>query len=142
MMVVDASVAAKWVLPESGSDEAGRLLQPPAVLLAPELLRVEVAAAITRKLRQQELSEQKTAEAYAAWRKTLAQGTVQLLPDEELLDEAVELSRRLRHALQDCLYLAVAIRHDIPLVTADRTLRNRAAPVYANVRLLTDSQAH
>lgn len=142
MIAVDANVAAKWFLPEPGSEEASRLLQPATLLLAPELIRVEVAAAITRKLRRQELSEAKATEAYAAWRNSLAQGAVKLIRDEELLDEAVELSHRLRHALQDCLYLACAVRHDIPLVTADRALRNRAGPVYGAVQLLAGTEVN
>ena len=34
--------------------------------------------------------------------------------------EAVDLSTGLKHALQDCLYLAAARRFDVPLITADR----------------------
>jgi predicted nucleic acid-binding protein len=37
-LVVDASVAAKWYVPEIHSDAAVRLLDPEIVLLAPDLI--------------------------------------------------------------------------------------------------------
>jgi predicted nucleic acid-binding protein len=45
LIVVDASVAAKWFLPEADSEAAGRLLTGRRKLLAPDLIRIEVAAA-------------------------------------------------------------------------------------------------
>src|SRR5262249_17520559 len=51
MIVLDASVAAKAYLEEPGSDEAIALLTGRENLLAPELIRVEVAAALLRRVR-------------------------------------------------------------------------------------------
>jgi predicted nucleic acid-binding protein len=50
MIVVDASVAAKWFLPEKGSSAALALQEGPSQLAAPDLIRMEVAAAITKAL--------------------------------------------------------------------------------------------
>jgi predicted nucleic acid-binding protein len=38
MIVVDASVAAKWFLPETGSEEATQLLSGANKLIAPDLI--------------------------------------------------------------------------------------------------------
>jgi len=59
-----------------------------------------------------------------------------LTPDRDLLVEAVDLAIDLKHALQDCLYLAVARRFDVPLITADRSFRDRAFPFDNRVALL------
>ena len=45
-LVVDASVAVKWFLPEIDSDQALALLASDAVFHAPELLRLEIANAL------------------------------------------------------------------------------------------------
>ena len=46
MIVIDANVAAKWLLPEPGSEAAVALQEGPQQLFAPDLIRLEVAAAI------------------------------------------------------------------------------------------------
>ena len=56
IMIVDASVAAKWYLPEEDSDKALALLGMPLQLFAPSLIKLEVCAAITRRVRVQELN--------------------------------------------------------------------------------------
>ncbi|MBI3682117.1 MAG: type II toxin-antitoxin system VapC family toxin [Acidobacteria bacterium] len=39
-----------------------------------------------------------------------------------LLDSAFELSLDLHHPVYDCVYIALALRRDMPLVTADERL--------------------
>jgi predicted nucleic acid-binding protein len=50
MTVVDASVAVKWYFPEPGAEAAESVGLGSEELVAPALIRVEVAAAITRKV--------------------------------------------------------------------------------------------
>ena len=45
-LVVDASVAVKWFLPEADTPSAERLLAFAGPLHAPDLLRIEVASAV------------------------------------------------------------------------------------------------
>jgi predicted nucleic acid-binding protein len=52
-------------------------------------------------------------------------GLVALTPDGDLLSDADALATELKHAVPDCLFLAVARRFDVPLLTADRTFRDR-----------------
>ena len=54
-LVVDASVACKWFVAESGSDAAAALLAGDQMLLAPDLIVPEVCNAAWSKLRRGEI---------------------------------------------------------------------------------------
>ena len=120
MIVVDANVAAKWYLPEAGTEAALELMEGPSRLFAPELIRLEVLASITRCVRTGEAEREETRKRCRDWEIHLGAGVVTLIPQEELLEAALELSLEIKHNLQDCLYLAAARRLDASLVTADR----------------------
>lgn len=137
MIVVDASVAVKWFLPEPGSSAARDLLFSADKLIAPALIRVEVAAAITRKVRLAEISAAEAEAACALWMDALSKGVITLSPDGEDLMAAVALALRLRHPLQDCLYLAAAQRREGFVITADPKFAERAMQLSMDVRLLT-----
>jgi predicted nucleic acid-binding protein len=137
VIVVDASVAAKWFLPEQGSDLADALLEGGDKLMAPGLIRVEVAAAITRRVRIGALDQPEAARACDAWREALDSGVVTIVPDEECLGEAVRIALDIRHPFQDCLYLALAARLDAQLVTADPKLVERGRSAWPSIRLLS-----
>ena len=136
MIVLDASVAAKAYLEEVGSDEASAVLTGNERLLAPELIRLEVCAALCRRVRKGELGVEEARVRSEHWLGRLQKGLFSLTPDRDLLSEAIELSTSLKHALPDCLYLAVARRFDAPLITADRSFRDRAIPFDNRVALL------
>lgn len=136
MMVLDASVVVKAYLEEAGADAATELLAEPVKLLAPELIRLEVAGALCHRVRRGELEAGEAEERCQHWRAELDKGLFTLTPDRELLPEAVALATKLKHALHDCLYLAVAIRAYAPLITADRTFHERARPLYKQMTLL------
>jgi predicted nucleic acid-binding protein len=63
-------------------------------------------------------------------------GLFMLIPDRDLLPEAVALSTKLKLAVEDCLYQAVAIRAFAPLVTADQAFQERARSLYKKISLL------
>lgn len=136
MMVLDASVVVKTYLEEAGTEQATELLVGPVKLLAPELIRLEVAGALCRRVRRGELEAGEAEERCQHWRAELDKGLFALTPDRELLPEAVALATKIKHALYDCLYLAVAIRSHAPLVTADRTFYERARPLHKKITLL------
>ena len=105
MIVVDASVAAKWVLFEPDHQKARGLLAGGDPLCAPALIRVEVAAAISRKLRLGDATRQQALASMATWERLLASGTLALTPDDLDLPEAFRFALEIGHPLQDCLYL-------------------------------------
>ena len=72
LIVVDASVAVKWVVEEPGSREAGFLLTGGDRLYAPDLLTIEVTGAITRAFRNGRLDDAEVGPVAAeALKKTL-----------------------------------------------------------------------
>lgn len=142
MIVLDASVAAKAYLEEAGSDEAIALLTGEQKLLAPELIRVEVAAALLRRVRLGELAAPEALLRCEHWLERLRRELFRLTPDRDLLEDAIALAAELKHPVQDCLYLAAARRFDTPLITADRTFRDRAAAFDDRVALLAGCECN
>jgi predicted nucleic acid-binding protein len=134
--VVDASVAVKWFIEERGTEAAEVMLSGPDKLIAPALIRIEVAAAITRKVRMGEIESTEAEEACRLWIGALASGVPMLSPDEENIGSAIELALQIRHPLQDCLYLALARRVDGMLVTADPKFAKKARGCYPKVECL------
>jgi predicted nucleic acid-binding protein len=114
--IVDASVAVKWLLQEPGSEQA-RLLSR-ARLEAPDLLPVECANILWKKVRLRDLSRE---EALARLQ-LLLQAPVSLAGSRMLLEPALEMSFELRHPVYDCVYLALALQRQVPLITADERL--------------------
>lgn len=136
LIVVDASVALKWVIREPDSAAAERVLER-FRLAAPELLAVECANALWLQVRRRLMSP---AEARAALADLLAVD-VDYEPDHGLAASALSLAGDLDHPAYDCLYLALALERGALLVTADRRFASavRAHPFHADrVRLLTD----
>ncbi len=123
-LVIDASVAVKWVVEEDGTEEAVAL-RGKARLIAPELLVAECANILWKKVRLGELTRD---EASLAAR--LLQGAdLELLPTRGLLEHATWLAIELDHAAYDCIYLALAMSADCRFVTADRWLLAKLAAV-------------
>ena len=142
MIVVDASVAVKWFIPEAGEEAAAKLLGGKKRLVAPALIRLEVTGAIIRRYREGHLSEKKAREGTRAWEAMLQHRVVRLVPDAELFEDAVQMAFLAKHALADCLYLAMAKRFAAPVITADAPMRDRGIRAYKNITLLGGAEKH
>ena len=113
-LVIDASIAVKWVIEEDGTPEALALRQK-AKLIAPELLVAECANILWKKVQRRELLKQ---EALLAAR--LLQGAeIELTPTRSLLEVATRMAIELDHPACDCFYLALAVERQCRFVTAD-----------------------
>lgn len=128
--VIDAAVAVKWFIKEEGSDAAIEILSSGALLYAPQLILIEVAATFMKKVRRQEISADFARSAEQTFRQRATSGLLTVWPDEILLPDAIELSLQLVHPLYDCLYLALAQRVDAPLVTPDMVFLNKLSHQY------------
>lgn len=126
-VVVDASVAVKWLVPEAGTDAAKAWLVRSTTLIAPGLLAIEVAGALLRRMRDGTLSAHRARQALDEWTTILNDEVVVLTSDELLLRAAIDLSFEIGHPLPDCLYLALAKSSDATLLTSDLTLHKRAS---------------
>jgi len=131
-IVVDASVAVKWVIPEVLSDQASSLRGRTDRLLAPDLLLLEAANALWKKLMRREITAREPIRAIDL---LMASG-LDLRPSGPLLGRALTLARRSRHPVHDCLYVALAQAEGATLITADRRLLARIARGRARVAVM------
>jgi predicted nucleic acid-binding protein len=131
-IVVDASVALKWVLDEPGSEAAVALRD--RELIAPALWLAETANALWRHARTGDISDDEAATYFSE----LLQAPVASLPIETHLEPALKLAIEIGHPVYDCIYLALALHHQTQVVTADRRFASAAStPALAgSVRLL------
>ena len=112
-LVIDASVAIKWVVEETGTLDALALRR--YRLSAPDLLIPECANILWKKVRRQEISQE---EALLAAR-LLERADVDLMPMRRLLEPVIQLAAVLDHPAYDCIYLSLAESTGCSFVTAD-----------------------
>ena len=129
-LVINASVAIKWVTEENGTREALALRRHR--LFAPDLLVAECANVLWKKTRRSELSAD---EARLAAR-LLERADVELVPMRPLLEPATALAIALDHPAYDCIYLALAEDLSCDLVTADQRLSTKPVPAGLKSRIL------
>ena len=116
-LVIDASIAVKWVVEEEGTPEA-LILRQRARLIAPELLVAECANILWKKVQRDELTNEQA--LFAA--RLLQVAEIELVPMRSLFEAATRMSVELDHAAYDCVYLALAIENKCQFVTADERL--------------------
>lgn len=124
-VVVDASIVVKWLAHEPDSEPATRLIVDGGPLMAPDLLPVEVANVLWKKVRRGDMTVGDLQPAIA----TLLELGVELHDSTLLLSRAAHLAVELGHPVYDCLYLALAADSRVALATADRRLRQTARDV-------------
>ena len=117
-LVVDASVAAKWVLPEPGSAEAAALRAEDADLIAPSLVLAEIGNALWKSAMRGELPEEDLSHVLGI----VAGHYARLVAIEEIAPQALNLAMTLEHPIYDCFYIALAERERAVLVSADSRL--------------------
>ncbi len=136
--VVDNSVAVKWFVPEVYTNFAVRLLSPANRLLAPDLLPSEFANALWKKVREGTVTSDEAVKLLLE----LARQPIRLEPSRQLLAWALELTLAHNRTVYDSLYVALALREECQLVTADRKLFNaRSNPLGATLLWVEDIPA-
>lgn len=134
-LVVDASVAIKWFIPEELEDEADAIAGQPD-LAAPDLLFSEVGNALWGKATRGLIPHSDAARSLEAL-EAMELATIESPP---IASRGLAMALELGHPIYDCIYLACAERLDALLVTADdRLLRKVAGSPFAPlVRHLRD----
>lgn len=130
--VIDASVAVKWFVPEVHSDTAARLLDGTYELIAPDLLLPEFANILWKKVRLGQISSAVGRQIMQEFKAVC----LQTYPPDDLLEQAFEIANNLGRTVYDSLYLALAIREQCQLVTADQKFYNALATSSFAVNIL------
>lgn len=127
-LVVDTSVALKWLVEEEDSAAAMTLRE--ADLVAPALFRIEAGNVLRTLAARQAISATEARDLF---------GFLQTAPvvivdhDDDLEQRALEIALDIGHPVYDCVYLALAERLGRTLVTADRRfLRGIAGSVHGD----------
>jgi len=130
LVVVDASVAAKWFLPENGEalvDQAASLLDKydmrQVQFVVPDLFYVEIASAIWKAVRTGRVSRAFGDQALGL----LTQREFATVPSLKLLDGAFQIAADYGRTVYDSLYVALAVQTQSQLITADERLVNSLA---------------
>jgi predicted nucleic acid-binding protein len=123
-LVVDASVAIKWFVPEPYSTEARRILDDyqsgTLSLAAPDLINAEFGNIVWKKNRFQGLTAADALTILTAFRKLVFEFT----SNAELLQDAYDIAAREGRSVYDAIYLALSVREDCRFVTADERFVN------------------
>lgn len=118
IVVVDASVAAMWFVPEKHSATASELLSSDHELVAPDLLRIEVCSALLKALRRGDLEADHVTESIDL----LADAGIRWVPAVDLLEQAFPIARHHGGSIYDAVYAAAAKNLDAALITNDSKL--------------------
>lgn len=116
--VVDASVVIKWFVPEVHSDAARRLLASSHQYVAPDLLFAETASAIWKKIRRGDLSSEHGQRLVT----DIGRIAVETVPCRSLAVDAHALATATGRTVYDAMYLALAVRLETRMITADERL--------------------
>ena len=122
MIVVDTSVATKWIVTEPGHEVAIALLETSFDIVAPDLLLPEISNVLRRKVRLGEISTDQAQLGIAAVRASIQS----FISSVQLADEALRLSEQLDHSPYDCFFLAAELGRGV-LVTADDVFRRKCS---------------
>lgn len=128
-VIVDASVALKWVVEEDGAEAALALINDES-LCAPDLMLVECANALWVMVRRRLVSSDHARSGLAA----IAATPMRVVPSGLHVAAAQAIAFEIDRTVYDSLYLAVAIAERATLVTADSAFVRAvtAHPVYKN----------
>jgi predicted nucleic acid-binding protein len=125
--VVDASVAAKWLLPAAGEGLLGqandllvRHVRRELQLIAPDLIESEVGNVLWKAVRRNRMSREGAENALAHF----AALAIQTLPTSDLLGQALQIAVAGDRSFYDSLYVALALATKTDLLTADERLVN------------------
>jgi predicted nucleic acid-binding protein len=139
-LVVDASVAVRWLFDLPGAAQADALLESEEALVAPDLVFSEIANAAWKMVAFASLPTETATEAVERSSDFFSE----IVASSELKDRALAIGLELRHPVYDCFYLALAEQRDCGLVTADERLLARCAktPFAKRARSLTARSGH
>jgi len=120
--VFDASVLVKLVVEEAGTADARSRFEASETPVAPDWCMLECAQALWKKADRGEYPPEVVRESLDI----LQRIDLRLMESTDLVEIAFDIAIAHRHPVYDCAYIALAQAENVPLVTADRRLREVA----------------
>jgi predicted nucleic acid-binding protein len=121
LIVIDASIALSWLfedeLDDQARESADRVIRETAIV--PAIFSAEITNALLAAARKKRIER---ANLESALRR-IAQLPIKIDTATLDLSEEVRLAMKHRLTVYDALYLALACRHGLPLLTRDEALR-------------------
>jgi predicted nucleic acid-binding protein len=136
-LVIDASAMFPLLSADPRAERVAQAIEGHE-LHAPDFLALEVANTIWKYARFGDWGWDRAERTRATFRAY----PLLLVPTLPLVEPASALAQRLRHAVYDCTYLALAVELDGAVLTADKRLAAAAAPhpdLAARIRVLATS---
>ena len=136
--VLDASVIAAVFFQEPGAEKVRALLTSGRDMHAPDLVYAELANVICKRFGRGEVDRD---DAGLMLSKFLSL-PLKVTPCDELVEPSLQLALATGRTVYDCLYLALAVRLDSVLFTADKKLVNALAetPLVKHVEFVGGSR--
>ena len=119
-LVIDASVAIKWLIPEENSELALSILERGYSLAAPDLLLSEIGNVLWKKSRGGKISPEAALILLSEFQRL----SIRLTPSAQIAPIALGIAQRCDRSYYDSLYLALAETLEASLVTADQKFVN------------------
>jgi predicted nucleic acid-binding protein len=134
--VVDASVAVRWFVHESGHAQALALLDHQDDLFAPDCIVPEVVGAVWERIRNGRICGDHGSAIVAA----ITSGVPSLLPVAEFAEEALRHTAKMDRFPHLAFYLSAAESLNADFVSADEAVVRIACEVFdpERIRLLSD----
>lgn len=133
--VLDCSVAIKWSVPEVLTEEAIQVLDGlrsgSVSLVAPEIILAEFGHTVRKRVGAHQLTRD---EAEQVWEDFLSLSITTVLT-AELARSAFPLALDHMATFYDALYVALAQREDLKVLTADDRMVNAFAPLGRTIAL-------
>lgn len=132
-VVIDASVWISRLLPQDSNHQAAsswvnRHIMIGGIFTAPTMLAMEVAASISRRTKNVAQAQAASDQLYGLW-------FVRLAPMEQtLVEEATDLAATLGLRGADAIYVALAMRLGVPLVSFDSEQLTRPSSLISTIR--------
>jgi predicted nucleic acid-binding protein len=138
ILILDASVGAKWFFKEEMWEKATLLMEhvteEEVRIVVPEIFYSELANTWWRRVKRKIVSVDDAIQALG----TVMNLSLERYPDWEIVDIALENSLRFKISIYDSLYLALAEIYLAPLVTADEILYKTCRSRFDFIEFLPD----
>ncbi|MEN3002354.1 MAG: type II toxin-antitoxin system VapC family toxin [Armatimonadota bacterium] len=149
-LVIDASVAVKWLVQEEHSNEARLLLQHLSlaqgsanlILIAPDVILAEIGHALRRLVNRGEIAPALSEILYDYFVTHVPLVLIGLHSDprydaeNHLVQDAIRLGNQNVYSFYDALYICLALKRNAFLVTSDRKLYEKPLPLSQGQQLI------